>query len=133
MTYPFDDNKLRSTCNLFPRLLPTKFDANVVRLVVWHILYIYIFFFFACHIYPPLTINQIVLLCFGRYARTRLEVAISTVSGPPVCHIKVGASSLMPYPRTPESNLPACSPQHTLNAEHQARSARVMNLRSTDG
>ena len=31
-----------------------------------------------------------VSLCFGRYVRTRLGVAISEVFGPPVFHIKVG-------------------------------------------
>ena len=47
-------------------------------------------FFFIYHIYPPFTRKQIVLLCFGRYVRTRLGVAISEVSGPPVSHTKVG-------------------------------------------
>ena len=47
-----------------------------------------IFFFYD--IYPPFTTKRIVLLYFGRYVRTRLGVAISEVSGPPVFHIKAG-------------------------------------------
>ena len=46
---------------------------------------------FICHICPPLTRKRIVSLYFGREVRTRLGVAIS-VSGPPVFHIKAGAS-----------------------------------------
>ena len=41
------------------------------------------------NVYPPLRRKRIVLLCFRRDVRTRLEVAISEVSGPPVFHIKV--------------------------------------------
>ena len=44
------------------------------------------------HIYPPFTRKQIVSLYFGRDVRTRLGVAISEVSGPPVFHIKAAAS-----------------------------------------
>ena len=44
------------------------------------------------HIYPPFTRKLIVSLYFGRCVRTRLGVAISEVSGPPVFHIKAGAS-----------------------------------------
>ena len=44
------------------------------------------------HIYPPFTRKRIVSLYFGRDVRTRLGVAISEVSGPPVFHIKAGAS-----------------------------------------
>ena len=47
------------------------------------------FFVFIYHIYPPFTRKRIVLLCFGRNVRTRLEVAISEVFGLPVFHIKV--------------------------------------------
>ena len=50
-----------------------------------------LFLFFA-RIYPPFTRKQIVSLSFGRYVRTRSGVAISEMSGPPVFHIKVGAS-----------------------------------------
>ena len=57
---------------------------------------------------------------FGRYVRTRLGVSISEVSGPPVCHIKVGASRKVPCPRTQQANLSACSQQHPLCAEGQA-------------
>ena len=39
---------------------------------------------------PPFTRKRMVSLCFGRYVRIRLGVAISEVSGPPVFHIKVG-------------------------------------------
>ena len=42
------------------------------------------------HIYPPFTRKRIVSLCFGRYVHTRLGVAISEVSGPPVFHTKMG-------------------------------------------
>ena len=44
------------------------------------------------HIYPPYTRKRIVSLYFGRDVRTRLGIAISEVSGPPVFHIKAGAS-----------------------------------------
>ena len=47
-------------------------------------------FHFICHIYPPFTRKQIVSLYFERHVRTRLGVAISEVSEPPVFHIKVG-------------------------------------------
>ena len=66
-------------------------------------------------------------------------------TGPPVFHIKVGASHYVPSPRTQNANLPACSPQPPLNAERQAEklwipffkvfcddSTRGMNPRSTD-
>ena len=49
-------------------------------------------YFFIYHIYPPFTRKQIVSLYFGRCVRTRLIVAISKVSGPPVFHIKMEAS-----------------------------------------
>ena len=52
--------------------------------------------FFVCvcivHIYPPFMRKQIVSLYFGRDVRTRLGVAISEVSGPPVFLVKAGAS-----------------------------------------
>ena len=41
-------------------------------------------------------------------------------TGPPVFHIKAGASRKVPCPRAQQANLPACSPQHPLNAERQA-------------
>ena len=44
------------------------------------------------HIYPPFTRKRIALLYFGRDVRNRLGVAIFEVSGPPVFHIKAGAS-----------------------------------------
>ena len=44
------------------------------------------------HIYPPFTRKRIVSLYFGREVRTRLGVAISEMSGPPVFHVKAGAS-----------------------------------------
>ena len=44
------------------------------------------------HIYLPFTRKRIVSLYFGRDVCTRLGVAIFEVSGPPVFHIKVGAS-----------------------------------------
>ena len=40
--------------------------------------------------YPPFTRKRIVSLCFERYIRTRLGVAISEESGPPAFHIKMG-------------------------------------------
>ena len=79
-----------------------------------------LFFCFICHIYPPFTRKRIVSLYFGREVRTRLGVAFFEVYGPPVFHIKVGASRLVPCPRTQQANLPACSPQSPLNAERQA-------------
>ena len=102
-------------------------------------------FFFIVHIYPPFTRKRIVSLYFGREVRTRLEVTISDMSGLPVFHIKAEASRLVPCPRTQQANLPACSPQSTINAERQAGklwipffkvfwydSTRGMNPRSTD-
>ena len=72
----------------------------MLMLVDAHVLYavkvgnddLFILFYFICHIYPPFTRKQIVSLYFGRDVRTRLEVAISEMSGPPVFHIKVVAS-----------------------------------------
>ena len=49
-------------------------------------------FFCIVHIYPPFTRKRIVSLYFGWEVRTRLGVAISEMSGPPVFHIKAGAS-----------------------------------------
>ena len=45
--------------------------------------------------------------------------------GPPVFHIKAGASRLVPCPRTQQANLPACSPQPSRNAERQAGKLRM--------
>ena len=45
---------------------------------------------FFCHVYPSFTRKRMISLYFGRDVRTRLGVAISEVSGPPVFHIKVG-------------------------------------------
>ena len=50
------------------------------------------FFSFIYHIYPLFTRKRIVSLYFGRYVRTRLEVAISEASGPPVFYINAGMS-----------------------------------------
>ena len=47
---------------------------------------------FICHFYPPFTRKRIVSLYFGREVRTRLGVAFFEVYGPPVFHIKAGAS-----------------------------------------
>ena len=53
----------------------------------------YLFFFcFICHFYPPFTRKRIVSLYFGREVCTRLGVAFFEVYGPPVFHIKAGAS-----------------------------------------
>ena len=57
------------------------------------------FFYFAIalyiciiHVYSPFARKGIVSRYSGRDVRTRLEVAIFEAYGPPVCHIKVGAS-----------------------------------------
>ena len=76
------------------------------------------------HIYPPFTRKRIVSLYFGRDVRTRLGVAISEMSGPPVFHIKAEASRYVPYPRAQQANLPACFLQPHINAERQAASAK---------
>ena len=52
----------------------------------------FLFFCFICHFYPPFTRKRIVSLYFGREVRTRLGVAFFEVYGPPVFHIKAGAS-----------------------------------------
>ena len=49
-------------------------------------------FCFICHFYPLFTRKRIVSLYFGREVRTRLGVAFFEVYGPPVFHIKAGAS-----------------------------------------
>ena len=49
-------------------------------------------FCFICHFYPPFTRKRIVSLYFGREVCTRLGVAFFEVYGPPVFHIKAGAS-----------------------------------------
>ena len=72
------------------------------------------------HVYPPFTRKRIVSLSFGQDVRTRMGVAIFEVSWPPVFYIKMGASRLVPRPRTQQANLPACSPQPPLNTEDQA-------------
>ena len=53
-----------------------------------------VIFFCICivHVYHPFTRKQIVSLYFGREVRTRLGVAISEMSGPPVFYIKARAS-----------------------------------------
>ena len=61
-------------------------------LFICTVLYVFICIVFA-HIYTPFTRKRIVSLYFERDVRTRLGVAISEVSGPPVFHIKAGASS----------------------------------------
>ena len=48
--------------------------------------------FFICHIYPPFSRKQIVSLYFRLDVRSRLGVAIFEVPGPPVFHMKAGAS-----------------------------------------
>ena len=50
------------------------------------------FFIIIVRAYPPFTRKRIVSLTFERDVCTRLEVTISEVCGPPVFHIKVGAS-----------------------------------------
>ena len=52
----------------------------------------FVSFCFICHFYPPFTRKRIVSLYFGREVRTRLGVAFFEVYGPPVFHIKAGAS-----------------------------------------
>ena len=64
-------------------------DANGRR--CWSSCCIIPSFFFICHIYPPFTRKRIVSLYFGRDVRTRLGVATSEGSGPPVFHIKAGS------------------------------------------
>ena len=49
-----------------------------------------LFYILICQIYPPFTRKRIVSLCFGRYVRPRLGIAISELSKPPVFHIRVG-------------------------------------------
>ena len=104
-----------------------------------------VFLYSIVHIYLPFARKQAVSLYFGRNVRTRLRVAISEVSGPPVFHIKAGAFSQVSCPRTQQANLPACFPQSPLNAERQAGklwisffkvfcydSTRGMNPKSTE-
>ena len=50
------------------------------------------FLYYIFHIYPPFTRKRVVLLYFGLGVRTRLGVAFFEVYGPPVFHIKAGAS-----------------------------------------
>ena len=82
-------------------------------------------FFYICHICSPFTRKRIVLLYFGRNARTRLGVAISELSGPPVFHIELEASRYVPCPRTQQANLLAYSPQPSLNAERQVGKLQI--------
>ena len=77
-------------------------------------------FFFIYHIYPLFTRKRIASLYFGRDVRTNFGLAISEVSGPPVFHIKVGASVKCLAQEHNKRIFPACSPQPPLNAERQA-------------
>ena len=67
------------TAFLFDLLLRFLYDFAIEKL-------------FIVHVYPTFARKRIVSLSFGRDVRTRLGVAISEVSGPPVFHIKAGAS-----------------------------------------
>ena len=87
-------------------------------------------FYFICHIYPPFTRKQIVPLYFERNVCSRLGVAICGVPGPPVFHIKMGASRQVPCPRAQKAKLPACSPQLPINAERQAGKLWIPFLKS---
>ena len=80
---------------------------------------LFTFFFYSPYL-PPFTRKRIVSLYFGRDVCTRLGVAISEVSGPPVFHIKAGTSRFVSCRRTQQANLLACSPQPSLNAKRQA-------------
>ena len=51
-------------------------------------------------------------------------------TGPPVFHIKLGASRKVSCPRTQQANLPAYSPQPPLNAERQAGKLWIPFLKS---
>ena len=64
------------------------FELREEGLVV--IFLIFFLFFSICHVYPPFTRKRNGSLYFGRDVHTRLGVAISAVSGPPVFHIKAG-------------------------------------------
>ena len=57
-----------------------------------YVIVLFFLFCFICHFYPPFTRKRIVSLYFGREVRTRLGVAFFEVYGPPVFHIKAGAS-----------------------------------------
>ena len=80
------------------------------------------------HVYLPFTRKRTISLYFELDARTRLGVAISEVSGPPVFHLKIGPSHEVPCPRAQQSNLPVCSPQYPVNAERQAGKLRMPSL-----
>ena len=86
--------------------------------------------FFIAYFYPSFTGRRIVLQSFGRDVRTRLQVAISEMSGPLVFHIRVGAFREVLCPRTQHANLPACSPQHSLNGNHQAKNLWISIFKS---
>ena len=85
--------------------------------------------FFIVHVYLLFRRKRIVSLSFGRDVRTHLAVAFFKVSGPPDFHIKLGATRLVPCPRTQQANFPAYSPQNTLNAERQAGKLWILFFR----
>ena len=77
---------------MFHAVLPCAFCFFDLAWKSDNICIVFCIFFFCIHIYPPFTRKRIVSLYFGREVRTRLGVAISEMSGPPVFHIKAGAS-----------------------------------------
>ena len=62
---------------------------------IYFLFYFFVLFYFCLFYLPYLSTiykKRIVSLCFGRNVRTRLGDAIFEMSGPPLFHIKVGAS-----------------------------------------
>ena len=78
------------------------------------------YFFLICPYLSSIYEKANCIAFFGGDALTPLGVVIFEEFGLPVFHIKMGASRLVPCPRTQQASLPACFPQHPLNAERQA-------------
>ena len=81
---------MRSNVITLPGIISPKAVAAVI--IHCYLKKNFFFNFLFCHIYPPFTRMRTVSLYFGRDVRTRLVVAISKLSEPPVFRMKSWAS-----------------------------------------
>ena len=86
LSYPKKRELTKVAKDVFSQLFPCELIDNSAENLL------FCFICFICHFYPPFTRKRIVSLYFGREVRTRLGVAFFEVYGPPVFHIKAGAS-----------------------------------------
>ena len=89
MAQPYRVNLLFAVCCV---IQSNHFVSYIIYLFIFLLIFyniyppLFIFLPIFYNIYPPFTRKRIMLQCFVRDVRTRLAVAISEVSGPPVFH-----------------------------------------------